>query len=97
MAHHDWTVFSALRSAADVYLTDEGADFSFNQLLDLLFLRADDRCAGQGAKEPMMQAVVPLNAFQRLFCGEPDRRGLSAFAGVIAGALADRIGLTKHW
>lgn len=51
---------------------------------------------GRGAKEPMMQAVVPPEmrssayAVVNLIEG-----GLSAFAGLIAGALADRIGLTQ--
>jgi MFS family permease len=51
---------------------------------------------GRGSKEPMMQAVVPPEmrssayAVVNLIEG-----GLSAFAGLIAGALADRIGLTQ--
>jgi MFS family permease len=51
---------------------------------------------GRGAKEPMMQAVVPpemrSSAYSMVNLIEG---GLSAFAGLIAGALADRIGLTK--
>jgi MFS family permease len=51
---------------------------------------------GGGAKSPMMQAVVPpelrSSAFSVVNLIEG---GLSAFAGVIAGALADRIGLTS--
>ena len=51
---------------------------------------------GRGSKEPRMQAVVPPEmrssayAVVNLIEG-----GLSAFAGLIAGALADRIGLTQ--
>lgn len=51
---------------------------------------------GRGAKEPMMQAVVPpemrSSAYSMVNLIEG---GLSAFAGLICGALADRIGLTK--
>ncbi len=51
---------------------------------------------GRGAKEPMMQAVVPpemrSSAYSVVNLVEG---GLSAFAGLIAGALADRIGLTN--
>lgn len=51
---------------------------------------------GRGAKEPMMQAVVPpemrSSAYSVVSFVEG---GLSAFAGLIAGALADKIGLTN--
>jgi MFS family permease len=51
---------------------------------------------GRGAKEPMMQAVVPpemrSSAYSMVNFIEG---GLSAFAGLIAGTLADRIGLTN--
>jgi len=51
---------------------------------------------GRGAKEPMMQAVVPpemrSSAYSVVNLIEG---GLSAFAGLIAGALADSIGLTN--
>ncbi len=52
--------------------------------------------AGRGAKEPMMQAVVPpemrSSAYSVVNLVEG---GLSSFASIIAGALADKIGLTK--
>jgi len=51
---------------------------------------------GRGAKEPMMQAVVPpekrSSAYSVVNLIEG---GLSAFSGLIAGSLADRIGLTN--
>ncbi len=51
---------------------------------------------GRGAKEPMMQAVVlpemRSSAYSMVSVVEG---GLSAFAGIIAGGLADRIGLTN--
>lgn len=51
---------------------------------------------GRGAKEPMMQAVVPpekrSSAYSVVNLIEG---GLSAFSGLIAGTLADQIGLTK--
>jgi hypothetical protein len=51
---------------------------------------------GRGAKEPMMQAVVPpemrSSAYSVVNLIEG---GLSSFAGIIAGSLADTIGLTN--
>lgn len=51
---------------------------------------------GRGAKEPMMQAVVPpelrSSAYSMVNLIEG---GLSAFSGVIAGLLADKIGITQ--
>jgi len=51
---------------------------------------------GRGAKEPMMQAVVPpemrSSAYSVVNFIEG---GLSAFSSLIAGALADSIGLTN--
>jgi MFS family permease len=51
---------------------------------------------GRGAKEPMMQAVVPpemrSSAYSVVSLIEG---GLSSFAGLIAGSLADSIGLTN--
>jgi MFS family permease len=51
---------------------------------------------GRGAKEPMMQAVVPpemrSSAYSVVNLIEG---GLSAFASIIAGTLADQIGLTN--
>ena len=51
---------------------------------------------GRGAKEPMMQAVVPpemrSSAYSVVNLIEG---GLSAFASIIAGTLADKIGLTN--
>lgn len=52
--------------------------------------------AGRGAKEPMMQAVVPpemrSSAYSVVNLIEG---GLSAFSGLIAGTLADKLGLTQ--
>ncbi len=51
---------------------------------------------GRGAKEPMMQAVVlPEMRSSAYSVVSLVEGGLSAFAGVIAGGLADRIGLTN--
>ncbi|MBI9051821.1 MAG: MFS transporter [Anaerolineaceae bacterium] len=51
---------------------------------------------GTGAKEPMMQAVVPpelrSSAYSMVTMIES---GLAAFSGLITGILADKIGLTK--
>ncbi|MCD4672498.1 MAG: MFS transporter [Anaerolineaceae bacterium] len=51
---------------------------------------------GRGAKEPMMQAVVPPEMRSSAYAVVNFiEGGLSAFAGVIAGALADNLGLTR--
>jgi MFS family permease len=51
---------------------------------------------GHGAKEPMMQAVVlPEIRSSAYAIVNVIEGGLSAFSGLIAGALADRIGLTR--
>ena len=70
---------------------------TFGSLITLTFLSALlIGWPGRGSKEPMMQAVVPpemrSSAYSVVNFIEG---GLSAFAGVIAGALADKIGLTK--
>ena len=70
---------------------------SFGMLVGLTFLTALlIGWPGRGAKEPMMQAVVPpemrSSAYSVVNFIEG---GLSAFAGVIAGTLADQMGLTK--
>jgi hypothetical protein len=50
---------------------------------------------GRGAKEPMMQAVVlPEMRSSAYSVVSLIEGGLSAFAGLIAGTLADRVGLT---
>ncbi len=51
---------------------------------------------GRGAKEPMMQAVVPPELRSSAYSvTSVIEGGLSATAGLIAGALADRIGFTQ--
>jgi len=51
---------------------------------------------GKGAKEPMMQGVVPPELRGTAFSMTTFiESGFAAAAGVIAGSLADRIGLTK--
>jgi len=51
---------------------------------------------GRGAKEPMMQAVVPPEIRSSAYSVVNLIEGsISAFAGLIAGALADSIGLTN--
>lgn len=90
--------FSVLSGVPLMYiLLTRAQTFSFNQLLGFTFFTAlMIGWPGRGAKEPMMQAVVPpemrSSAYSVVNLIEG---GLSAFAGVIAGALADRIGLTQ--
>jgi len=74
-----------------------GPKITFWQMFSLAFFTAlMVGWPGRGAKEPMMQAVVPpelrSSAYSVVSVIEG---GLSAFAGLIAGALADRIGLTN--
>jgi len=78
-------------------LLTRGQYFSFWQILGFAFFTAlMIGWPGRGAKEPMMQAVVPpelrSSAYSVVSLIEG---GLSAFAGLIAGTLADSIGLTK--
>jgi MFS family permease len=78
-------------------LLTQAQDFGFLQILGFAFFSAIlFGWPGRGAKEPMMQAVVPpemrSSAYSVVSLIEG---GLSAFAGLIAGALADSIGLTK--
>jgi len=70
---------------------------SFTELLSLALITAlMITWPGRGAKEPMMQAVVPPEARSSAYAVvNLIEGGLSAFAGVIAGALADRIGFTN--
>jgi MFS family permease len=78
-------------------LFTQGQNMSTMQLLAWAFITALlITWPGRGAKEPMMQAVVPpemrSSAYSVVNLIEG---GLSAFAGLIAGALADSIGLTN--
>jgi len=51
---------------------------------------------GKGAKEPMMQGVVPPELRGTAFSMTTFiESGFAAVAGVIAGSLADRIGLSQ--
>lgn len=79
-----------------VFLT-YAKQMTFAQLLGLAFGTAlIIGWPGRGAKEPMMQAVVPpelrSSAYSVVSFIEG---GLAAFSGVIAGVLADRVGLTN--
>jgi len=78
-------------------LFTQGPNMTFMQMLGLAFCTALlISWPGRGSKEPMMQAVVPpemrSSAYSVVNLVEG---GLSAFSGLIAGALADKIGLTK--
>lgn len=89
--------FSVLSGVPLMYiLLTRAHTMTFPQLLGLtMFTALMIGWPGRGAKEPMMQAVVPpeirSSAYSVVNLIEG---GLSAFAGLIAGALADRIGLT---
>lgn len=78
-------------------LFTQGKNMSFMGILALAFGTALlISWPGRGAKEPMMQAIVPpemrSSAYSVVALIEG---GLSAFSGLIAGALADKIGLTN--
>lgn len=72
------------------------ATLSFWELFGLAFFTAlMIGWPGRGAKEPMMQATVPPELRSSAYAVVSlIEGGLSAFAGVIAGTLADKIGLT---
>ncbi len=78
-------------------LLTRGPFIEFGQMFALaLFTALMIGWPGRGAKEPMMQAVVPpeirSSAYSVVSLIEG---GLSAFASLICGALADKIGLTN--
>lgn len=78
------------------YLLTNAAHMNFWSLIGMFFLTAVlISWPGRGAKEPMMQAVVlpemRSSAYSMVALVEG---GLSAFAGLIAGSLANQIGLT---
>jgi len=78
-------------------LFTKGQSMSFTQILGLAFVTAlMISWPGRGAKEPMMQAIVtPEMRSSAYSVVNLIEGGLSAFSGLIAGALADKIGLTK--
>lgn len=90
--------FSVLVGVPMMYiLLTQAKNMTFGQLFGFASLTALlIGWPGRGAKEPMMQAVVPpemrSSAYSVVNLIEG---GLSAFAGLIAGSLADLIGLTN--
>lgn len=90
--------FSVLIGVPLMYiLLSEGKNMSFWQMFGLAsFTALLIGWPGHGAKEPMMQAVVPpemrSSAYSVVNLIEG---GLSSFAALIAGSLADSIGLTN--
>ncbi len=75
----------------------QGHNMSVSQLFALCFFTAlMIGWAGRGAKEPMMQAVVTPELRSSAYAATSViEGGLSATAGIIAGALADSIGFTQ--
>lgn len=90
--------FSVLSGVPLMYIfLTQASNMTFWQVIGLAtFTALMIGWPGHGAKEPMMQAVVPpemrSSAYSVVNFIEG---GLSAFSGLIAGALADRIGLTN--
>ncbi len=78
-------------------LLTRGPQMTYLQVIGLaMFAAVMITWPGRGAKEPMMQAVVLPEARSSAYAVvNLIEGGLSAFAGVIAGTLADRIGLTN--
>ncbi len=79
------------------YLITQATNMTFWQVFGLAaFTSLLIGWPGRGAKEPMMQAVVPpemrSSAYSVVNFVEG---GLSAFSSLIAGALADSVGLTQ--
>jgi MFS family permease len=75
----------------------QGHNMSVGQLFALCFFTAlMIGWPGRGAKEPMMQAVVAPELRSSAYAATSViEGGLSASAGVIAGALADSVGFTQ--
>jgi hypothetical protein len=73
------------------------ANWSLWQIMALSFFTAlMISWPGKGAKEPMMQGVVPPELRGTAFSITTFiESGFAAIAGVIAGSLADRIGLSE--
>jgi MFS family permease len=72
-------------------------DWSFQAIVALCFITAlFISWAGKGAKEPMMQGVTPPELRSMVFSGVTFiESGFAAIVAVVAGVLADRIGLTE--
>lgn len=89
--------FSVFSGVPLMYLLlTRAQSMSFGQILGLTMITALlIGWPGRGAKEPMMQAVVmPEMRSSAYSVVNLIEGGLSAFAGLIAGTLADSIGLT---
>ncbi len=90
--------FSVFAGVPLTYLLfSKGAALTFWQLFGLAFFTAlMIGWPGTGAKNPMMAAVIPPELRSSAFSVvNVIEGGLSAFAGVIAGQLADHLGLTQ--
>jgi MFS family permease len=90
--------FSVLSGVPLSYLLfTQAKNISFWQMFALAFIMAlMIGWPGRGAKEPMMQAVVPPELRSSAYSVvNVIEGGLSAFAGLIAGTLADQIGFTN--
>jgi MFS family permease len=90
--------FSVLSGVPLMYIfLTQAQNMSFWQVFSLAFFTAIMiGWPGRGAKEPMMQAVVvPEMRSSAYSVVNFVEGGLSAFSGVIAGALADSFGLTN--
>ena len=90
--------FSVLSGVPLMYiLLTYGKEMTFWQMFGLAFFTAlMIGWPGRGAKEPMMQAVVPPEMRSSAYSVVNLIEGfLSSFAGLIAGSLADSIGLTN--
>ncbi len=90
--------FSVFAGVPLMYLLITRAEnMSFTQMVSLAMVTALlISWPGRGAKEPMMQAVVsPEMRSSAYSVVNLIEGGLSAFSSLIAGALADRIGLTN--
>lgn len=90
--------FSVFSGVPLMYLLlTQGPKMAFWQMVALAFFTAVMiSWPGRGAKEPMMQAVVlPEMRSSAYSVVNLIEGGLSAFAGLIAGALSDSIGLTN--
>jgi len=78
-------------------LFTQTVDWSLEATVVLCFITAlFISWAGKGAKEPMMQGVIPPELRSMVFSVVTFvESGFAAFVAVVAGVFADRIGLTK--
>ncbi len=96
--NHYWSIFGSGGYPINLYSLQAGKEYDFLANSSALHFVPPLLISwpGRGAKEPMMQAIVtPEMRSSAYSVVSFIEGGLSAFSGLIAGALADKIGLTN--